>query len=147
MAFEVHVDIKRNRLNITLTGFASMDDVRRFDEDLRQAFARLPTHRGPHQLLYDVSGAKIQSQDVVHALRQLALRSPRKSAFAVVNASALAGRQLSRIFLGGDARICRDRDDAIRWLDAEAARALASAPAAQSEPQPNDPQSIRKVQP
>lgn len=147
MAFEIHVDTERNRLNITLTGFASMDDVRRFDADLQQAFARLPTHRGPHQLLYDVSGAKIQSQDVVFALRQLALHSPRTSAFALVNASALAGRQLSRIFLGAAAHPCRDRDDAIRWLDDEAARAPASDRPARSEPQPNDHQSIRKIQP
>lgn len=124
MPFEVHVDTKRNRLNITLTGFASIDDVRRFEDDLRAAFTRLPSHRGPHQLLYDVSAAKIQSQEVVHALRQTALHSPRTSAFALVNASALAGRQLSRIFLGAAAHVCHDRDAAIRWLDAEAARAF-----------------------
>ena len=146
MAFEVHVDAERNRLNITLTGVALMDDVRRFDEDLRQALVRLPTHRGPHQLLYDVSGAKIQSQDVVFALRQLARHTP-TSAFALVNASALAVRQLSRIFLGAAAQLCHHRDDAIRWLDAEAARALPSDHPAQSEQQPNNHQLIRKVQP
>jgi hypothetical protein len=118
VAFEIHVDTERNRLSITLTGFASMDDVRRFDDDLRRAFTELPSHRGPHQLLYDVSGAKIQSQEVVNALRQAALHSPRTSAFALVNASALAGRQLSRIFLGAAAHVCQDRDAAVRWLDA-----------------------------
>jgi hypothetical protein len=120
MAFAIHVDTERNRLSITLTGFASIADVERFEDELRQAFTRLPSHRGPHQLLYDVSGAKIQSQDVVLELRRLALHSPRTSAFALVNASALAGRQLSRIFLGAAAYVCDDRDEAIRWLDGKA---------------------------
>ena len=119
--FEIHVDKPRHRLHITLTGFASMDDVRQFEDELHQALVQLPGHRGPHQLLYDVSAAKIQSQDVVQALRELALRSPRTSAFALVNASALAGRQLSRIFLGAIFHPCADRDEAIRWLDAQVA--------------------------
>ena len=117
MPFEVHADRERNRLHITLTGFASLDDVARFEEDLRRALECLPADLGPHQLLYDVSAAQIQSQEVVEALRRLALLSPRTSAFALVNASALAGRQLRRIFLGADVHLCRDRNEAIRWLD------------------------------
>jgi hypothetical protein len=119
--FEIHVDKLRHRLHITLTGFASMEDVRQFEGELQRALDRLSTHRGPHQLLYDVSAAKIQSQDVVHALRELALRSPRTSAFALVNASALAGRQLARIFHGAAFHPCADREEAIGWLDAQAA--------------------------
>jgi hypothetical protein len=101
---------------------ASLDDVKQFELDLQRAVDALPKLRGPHQLLYDVSGATIQSQDVVQALRRLALASPRTSAFALVNASALAGRQLSRIFSGIDLHISADRNAAIRWLDAQAVR-------------------------
>lgn len=120
MAFEVREDLRAHRIHVTLTGFATLDDVERFDEALQRAITRLPAHRGPHQLLYDVSGAKIQSQEVVQALRSLALGSPRTSAFALVNASALAGRQLARIFEGIPVEICRDLPDALRFLDERA---------------------------
>jgi len=56
---------------------------------------------------------------VVQALRQLALASPPTSAFALVNASTLAGRQLNRIFSGIDIHVSSDRADAISWLDAQ----------------------------
>jgi hypothetical protein len=120
VVFEVRAEPERNRILVTLEGFASLDDVKQFERDLQRAIDALPTNRGPHQLMYDVSAAKIQTQDVVHALRELALASPRTSAFALVNASALAGRQLGRIFFGIDARVSPDRGDAIRWLDAQA---------------------------
>ncbi len=101
---------------------ASLDDVKQFELDLERAVEALPTYRGPHQLLYDVSGATIQSQDVVQALRRLALASPRTSAFALVNASALAGRQLGRIFSGIELHISADRDAAVSWLDSKSVR-------------------------
>ena len=122
MAFEVRAEPERNRIHITLEGFAALDDVKQFARDLQQAVDTLPTYRGPHQLLYDVSEAKVQSQDVVQALRQLALASPRSSAFALVNASTLAGRQLNRIFSGIDMHVSRNRADAISWLDAQGVR-------------------------
>ena len=122
MAFEVRAEPERNRIHITLEGFASLDDVKQFARDLQQAVDTLPTYRGPHQLLYDVSEAKVQSQDVVQALRQLALASPRSSAFALVNASTLAGRQLNRIFSGIDMHVSSNRADAISWLDAQGVR-------------------------
>ena len=122
MAFEVRAEPERNRIHIALEGFASLDDVKQFARDLQQAVDTLPTYRGPHQLLYDVSEAKVQSQDVVQALRQLALASPRSSAFALVNASTLAGRQLNRIFSGIDMHVSSNRADAISWLDAQGVR-------------------------
>ncbi len=122
MAFEVRAEPERNRIHIKLEGFASLDDVKQFELDLQRAVDALPNYRGPHQLLYDVSEAKVQSQDVVQALRQLALASPRTSAFALVNASTLAGRQLNRIFSGIDLHVCTDRADAVSWLDAQAVR-------------------------
>jgi len=122
MAFEVQADPEKNRISVTLTGFASIDDVNRFQQELDRAHALLPKHRGPHQLLYDVSAAKIQSQEVVQALRDLATRSTAKSAFALVNASALAGRQLARIFAGIDLHRSADRHEAEAWLDAKLGR-------------------------
>ena len=119
MTFEVETDARKNRIIVTLTGFATLETVRRFEADFRRALDRLSPRRGAHQLIYDVSRAKIQSQDVVDALRQLALHSPRTSAFALVNASALAGRQLRRIFDGMEVQICRERQSAIDWLDAQ----------------------------
>ncbi|GAA0332648.1 hypothetical protein GCM10009087_48570 [Sphingomonas oligophenolica] len=120
MAFEVRAERERNRLHISLVGMASVDDVKQFELDLQRAVDALPAYRGPHQLRYDVSGAAIQSQDVVQALRLLALASPRTSAFALVNGSALAGRQLRRIFSGIDVHTSADRDAAISWLDSQA---------------------------
>jgi len=122
VAFEVRAEPERNRIHITLEGFAALDDVKQFARDLQQAVDTLPTYRGPHQLLYDVSEAKVQSQDVVQALRQLALASLRSSAFALVNASTLAGRQLNRIFSGIDMHVSSNRADAISWLDAQGVR-------------------------
>ncbi|RVT93552.1 hypothetical protein [Sphingomonas crocodyli] len=115
--FEVEALPHRNRLHVTLRGFASLADVEKFAEDLERARKRLPANGGAHQLLYDVSPAQIQSQDVVLALRQLVLQSPRKSAFALVNASALAGRQLRRIFDGIELKIFDDLGAANAWLD------------------------------
>jgi hypothetical protein len=117
--FEVQVDPQKNRIVVALTGFASIDDVRQFEYDLRHAYSMLPTHKGHHQLLYDVSGAMIQAQAVVEALRDLAIHSPPKSAFALVNASALAGRQLGRIFSGINHHSSMDRRDAENWLDGQ----------------------------
>lgn len=118
MAFEVETDRQRNRISVTLTGFAMLKDVRRFEADLMLAIADLSASREPHQLLYDVSAAQIQSRDVVDALRKLAILSPRTSACALVNASALAGRQLGRIFDGVPMQICASRAEAENWLDA-----------------------------
>lgn len=119
MAFEVRADQRANRIYVTLSGFASIDDVAAFGRELDLALSHLPSHRRPHQMLYDVSEAKIQSQDVVQALRRLALQSPRTAAFALVNPSALAGRQLSRIFEDIPVEVCRDRAAAAAWLDAQ----------------------------
>ena len=135
MAFHVEVDESRNRLIVTLTGFASMGDVKQFEALLRQAFTRLATGRGPHQLLYDVSAATIQSQDVVQALRELAIEAPPRSELALVNASALAGRQLGRIFAGSDFRLCADRNEAVRWLNEQGVR---SAPDNAEGPRSHD---------
>ena len=115
--FEVKADRAANRLYVTLTGFASADHVERFEHDLTAALRELPRRRGPHQLLYDVSSAKIQSQEIVAAMRDLVRASPKVSAFALINASALAGRQLRRIFAGLDPMIFQQRDDAVAWLD------------------------------
>jgi len=124
--FEVEVDCARNRLYVSLSGFALIASIEQFDADLRAALAALGRGREPHQLLYDVSAAKIQSQDVVSALRMLVRRSPRTSAFALVNASALAGRQLRRIFEGAGPVIFADRASAIEWLDRQSAIGTAS---------------------
>lgn len=117
--FEVQVDPEKNRIVVALTGFASIEDVRKFEHDLRNSYSMLPTHKGDHQLLYDVSGAMIQAQAVVEALRDLAIHSPPKSAFALVNASALAGRQLGRIFSGINYYSSKGRRDAENWLDSQ----------------------------
>ena len=117
--FEVQVETARNRIYVALTGFASLEDVQQFENDLKRALDRLPANRGPHQMLYDVSGAQIQSQDVVRALRRFALDCPPTSAFALVNGSALAGRQLSRIFRGIAVHACGDREEAVKWLNAQ----------------------------
>ena len=122
MAFDVRADQQTNRIYITLSGFATIEDVTAFGRELEHAVGRLQSYRGPHQMLYDVSEAKIQSQDVVQALRELALQSPRTSAFALVNASALAGRQLSRIFDGIPVEVCRNHAEAAQWLDAQVSR-------------------------
>lgn len=119
MAFDVPADLQSHRICVTLSGFATLDDVRDFEQASQRAVGKLPEYRVPHQLLYDVSHAKIQAQEVVQALRALALPSTRTSAFALVNASALAGRQLGQIFEDIPVEICRDRAEAVKWLDAQ----------------------------
>ncbi len=120
MGFEVQTNPEKNRIIVTLTGFATLDDVKRLEQELLRADDLLPKFRGAHQLLYDISGATIQSQEVVDALRDLATHSPAKSAFALINTSALAARQLDRIFLGIDLHRSRDRHEAETWLDRQA---------------------------
>ncbi len=115
--FSVETDLGRNRVLITLVGFATFQDVERFRLELVYALSTLPAHRGPHQILYDVSQAKIQSQEVVSALHDIAANSPKSAAFALVNASALAGRQLRRIFVHANFHIFEERHKAILWLN------------------------------
>lgn len=115
--FRVQVQQAVNRIVIQLTGFATLDDVARFRRDLDAAFEALSHHGSQHQFLYDASEARIQSQEVVEALRALVLRSPRSDAFALVNASALAGRQLGRIFADVKLRTFGNLQEATVWLD------------------------------
>jgi len=46
VAFEVQAEPERNRIHITLEGFASLDDVKQFERDLQRAIDTLPNYRG-----------------------------------------------------------------------------------------------------
>ncbi|WP_157035858.1 hypothetical protein [Sphingobium chungbukense] len=117
MAFRVEIEPGRNRVRITLSGFATIDDVYQMERDFLSSLSRMPKNGAMYQLLYDVSEARIQSQEVVAELHDLCRRSPRVSACALVNASALAGRQLGRIFEGLGPTIFNDYGAAVEWLD------------------------------
>ena len=109
----------RQRIHVTLSGFALSVHVRQFERDLVVARQGISATSGGYQVLYDVSSATIQSQEVVAQLRQLVRTSPPTSAFALVNASALAGRQLRRIFAGREPVIFDSVDEATAWLDSQ----------------------------
>lgn len=83
---------------------------------MSNARALLDPSRGPLQLLYDVSGTHVQSQEVVRAI---VVSAPKTSAFALIDAGAIAGQQLKRIFTGVEVFICENELKALTWLSSE----------------------------
>ena len=117
--FSVQADRLRRRLVVKLRGFAKSADLPVFEDDLAKAEETLGGRDGTLQLLYDVSDAQIQSQEIVAALRRIAIRSSKRKAIALVNGSSLAGRQLRRILSGADYREFASFEEAAAWLDAQ----------------------------
>ncbi len=110
-------------LKVTLTGFFACSDVKRLKTDLLTAIDSLHCQRGTHFALYDIRECKIQSQEIVHALRTMSdAKGIVARRLAVVAGNSLMRMQLARILVDREAMWFDDLPQALLWL--RSARAL-----------------------
>jgi len=115
--FTVRAEPSRDLIRITMSGFFTPDDVEAFYAARAAEHARLTCGPNQHITLNDLSGMKVQAQDIVGTFQSLladpAYRS-RKLAFVVDR--TLARSQLMRALNGRTAKCFEDRATAERWL-------------------------------
>ncbi|PZU77210.1 MAG: hypothetical protein DI530_13145 [Sphingomonas sp.] len=118
--FHVAVDVDRDMVRTTLTGFFDAAAMRRYLDARAAAFGLLRCGPNEHLSLTDLREMMIQSQDMVGAfsatLADPAFRSRR---LGFVIGSSLARMQLTRALggrLGEHVRIFADMDAAEHWV-------------------------------
>ncbi|CAN5411474.1 hypothetical protein BH09PSE4_BH09PSE4_05850 [soil metagenome] len=115
--YEIEVDPRLSLLHITLGGFFSLTDVDRLITDRNIAMKRLTCGPNQHVTLVDVSGCKLQSQDVVGAFMK-AIVDPRSLSrrLAFVTESSLARMQVRRMVTREGTALFENVSDAKAWL-------------------------------
>lgn len=116
--FTIQVDPERSLVHITMTGLLGPDDVDAFLRARATAHARLTCPPNAHVTLNDLSGLKIQPQEVVAAFRNV-LGSPgpyRSRRLAFVAPPTLTRAQLMRAVQNRDARCFDTAAEAKYWL-------------------------------
>ena len=130
--FSISIEPARSLVRVGLWGFMTIDEVAEFSRQEQRATAELGGRPGTHLLLIDTSGAVIQSQEVVAALRELVTTVPRKARrVAVVRGNSLTRMQAERILcIRDETAIFSTLDEAEAWLFATrgAGRASRAAP-------------------
>lgn len=115
--FHVEADPTRDLVRIRLSGFFTQDDIEAFLDARRVAHAQLRCGPNRHLTINDVTGMKIQSQDIVVAFRDM-LSAPdyqsRRLAFVI--GPTLARSQLMRALTNRNARCFDDHAAAEAWL-------------------------------
>ena len=130
MSTHYRIEINRDLdlLDVTLLGFFELDDIAAMRLDLIDAIGLLRCPTGGHLALYDVRETKIQSQQVVQALRAM---SDRKGIIArriaVVTGSSLMKMQIPRILVNRESACFDNRTTAKAWLRPPAAPAIQRA--------------------
>lgn len=114
--FSVTVDPARDYIEAELRGFMDPKTVSDFNDEYRMAKARLSADRSRHVTLIDVSGLKIQAQNVVSDFA-LMLSDPtiQSARLAFVVADAPVKMQLRRL-LHDHAAMFDTVDEARSWL-------------------------------
>jgi hypothetical protein len=118
--FHVEADPTRDLVRIRLSGFFTADDIEAFLEARRLAHAQLRCRPNRHLTINDVTGMKIQSQDIVAAFRDM-LSAPEYQSrrLAFVTGPTLARSQLMRTLVNRTARCFDDHAAAEAWLFSE----------------------------
>ena len=115
--FTVRAEPSRDLIRITMSGFFTPDDIQAFYDARALAHGRLTCGPNQHVTLNDLTGMKVQAQDIVTTFQNLladpAYRS-RKLAFVVDR--TLARSQLMRALNGRTAQCFENRVAAERWL-------------------------------
>jgi hypothetical protein len=130
--FHVEADSSRDLVRIRLSGFFSPEDIQGFLEARRRAHAQLRCGPNRHLTINDVTGMKIQSQEIVAAFREM-LSAPdyQSRRLAFVTGPTLARSQLMRTLVNRTARCFDDVEAAEAWLfSADAEEAPFAAPRA-----------------
>jgi hypothetical protein len=115
--FSIHVEPQRDLVRIRMSGFFTQADIEDFLEARRKAHQQLRCAPNAHLTINDLSGMKIQAQDIV-ANFQAMLASPdyRSRRLAFVTGSTLARGQLLRAATGRYVRCFDDVATAEAWL-------------------------------
>ncbi len=115
--FSIQVDPIRDLVRIQMSGFFGQDDIESFLAARSDAHRKLRCPPNAHLTLNDVSGMKIQSQDVVAAFQaMLAAPDYRSRRLAFVTGSTLARGQLMRASVGRPVRCFDSVAAAEAWL-------------------------------
>src|SRR3546814_20172976 len=121
--YSFEIDRARSLVRITMSGLFTLADVDGFVRDRREAHAALGCAPNRHLTLNDVTGMKIQHQEVVTAFREmLAAPEYRSRRLAFVAGPTLAKRPLMRPLSGRDARCLQELARAQRRVFAPAIR-------------------------
>ncbi len=114
--FSITVDPGRDCIEVQLRGFFDPQTASDFNDEYRIAKARLSADRSRHVTLVDVSGLKIQAQNIVSDFA-LMLSDPtiQSARLAFVVADAPVKMQLRRI-LQDNAAMFDTVDEARSWL-------------------------------
>lgn len=115
--FHVEADPTRDLVRIRLSGFFTQDDIQAFLDARRVAHAQLRCGRNQHLTINDVTGMKIQSQEIVAAFRDM-LSAPEYQSrrLAFVTGPTLARSQLMRTLVNRNAQCFDDYAAAEAWL-------------------------------
>ncbi len=131
----IEPDFAAGLLSVTLHGFFSIDNVASMRFDLRAGIKELMRRPGDHVSLYDIRECKIQSQEVVSALRAMSdAKGVVARRVAVVTGSSLMRRQLPRILVDREARFFQDLEGAREWLLEKPSRSNSTSQAARPIP-------------
>lgn len=124
--FTITVDVPRDLVRITMSGFFGEGDVLAFLGERMAAHRQLKCAPNQHVTLNDMRAMDVRSQGVVDSFRSI-LASPdyRSRRLAFVVTGALSRMQLMRTIEGRNAQVFEDPAAAEAWLlsadDAEAA--------------------------
>ena len=120
-SYSIDLDLPRDLVRIRMSGFFSVEDISRFQKELKAAHALLGC-RGRPLTINDISGMAIQTQEVTARWGAfLANPAHRSRRLAFVVASTLARAQLKRAIGNRDARMFRNAAEAEEWLFADEA--------------------------
>ena len=116
-SYSIDPDPVTGVLAVTLFGFFSVSDIAALRVELLEGIASIGRRPGTHLSLYDIRECKIQSQDVVRALRAMSdTKGVVARRLAVVAGNSLMKMQLSRILVDRETRLFADVGPAMDWL-------------------------------
>lgn len=91
-------------IEVKLDGLCSMQEFQSFTVDLRSVIARFPAGPRPPATLYDFTGATIQSQEVILAMKALAEHPTMTHRRVAMYTEGVLARQQAK-------RICENRSN------------------------------------
>lgn len=118
---QIILEPERLLIRMTLAGFFTLEDVRRFDQERQLAIGKLRCGINQHFTLCDVSGCELSTPDVAAALQRV-IGNPifRSRKCAMVVRGALARLQAKRVVQRQDIQMFDQIADAEAWLMEEA---------------------------
>ena len=109
-SYQIVIEPSRDLMRVTLTGFFTIDQIQALRAGLVAALASLSCPPGTHRSIFDIRACKIQSQEIVQALRSMSeSKGITAQRLAIVAGTSLMRMQLRRII--SQDRLARTFDD------------------------------------